>query len=490
MPYDGHQEYNLNLKQAVSKTTAEFEKSGYDVTKLDEIMNKIDYGHVFIKTLFSDLNQYDGLKKDPKFLNNISEDGRGWLARHSFPITLEIMNKERLPGKDVYISALGEERPLLIYYGLCPELENFMTLIVWTSSKSSMNVWNKILDLLEKKEENKVLLFSPKCGIHLPNEIHPARDFDAKLVSNEYFESLYDWKYNPFLFDDGLSILAHNSPINYRKIFLDEYTHEEAFVGIRTTIGRVLKVFPNKLVVLVPMLHGKPRIIEFIISKQDVDWKSIKLGSLYFLSVFKMTGLERIETHVRKMEEATACDILGMFLTYACYLSYLNKSCLRISDTKQFEELFIELYEQVSRFCHKDKHEMETIENINWKTIQPGYTSTITRWIGEFLFYIPPILRQQFSEIDTKNRDFLVLEFDKALRDNKSKCFEKIPFNDKENRRFSLSTMGKYNSLYSFIRFLLENKKFILGIKTNWRMHEREKQFGWLNNFLVDEISR
>jgi len=133
---------------------------------------------------------------------------------------------------------------------------------------------------------------------------------------------------------------------------------------------------------------------------------------------------------------------------------------------------------------------METIENINWKTIQPGYTSTITRWIGEFLFYIPPILRQQFSEIDTKNRDFLVLEFDKALRDNKSKCFEKIPFNDKENRRFSLSTMGKYNSLYSFIRFLLENKKFILGIKTNWRMHEREKQFGWLNNFLVDEISR
>ena len=120
----------MNLKQAVSKTTVEFEKSGYDVTKLDEIMNKIDYGHVFIKTLFSDLNSYDDLKKAPKFLSNILEDKRGWLAIHHFPITLEIMNKERLPGKDVYISSLGKEKSLLIYYGLCPELENFMTLVI------------------------------------------------------------------------------------------------------------------------------------------------------------------------------------------------------------------------------------------------------------------------------------------------------------------------------------------------------------------------
>jgi len=474
----------LNLIRAVSKVSSEFEEIGYNFSKFKETIGEIDTAHGFIKNLFADLQRYENLKNDIRFDSSILEDKRGWLINHTFSITLEILNREKVPGKDVYVPATGEKKSLLIYYGLCPELENFMTLIVWTNTKSSMNVWKQILSLLEEKDEKKVLSFSPKCGIRLPNEIHPSRDFDAKLVSKEYFESLYDWKYNPFLFDDGITVYSHNSPINYRKIFLDEYTQEEAFVGIRTTIGRVLKIFPNKVLAMIPTIYGKPQIREFFISGPNINWKSIKSGNLYFFLIFRMTGAENIELHIRKMEDATACDILGMLLAYACYLIYLNSSRLKLCKPREFQELFIQLYQQVSMFCHKSKEQMSTIENIDWIKIQPGYSSTITRWIGNELFYIPPILRQYFSEIQPQTRDFLVLEFDKALAEKKSKCFEKIPFTETGNRRFNLAQMGKYNSLYNFIHFILENKKLILEIDAGRLVHEREREYDWLDSFI------
>ena len=110
--------------------------------ELDKILEKTEQGHSFFKHWIKDRRNFQKLKSNPVFHGHISDNKRGWLESHNFPITLEILNKVLTPGGEVAIHAFGgEKKDLLVYYALCPELENFISLIVWVDTKSSMNAW-------------------------------------------------------------------------------------------------------------------------------------------------------------------------------------------------------------------------------------------------------------------------------------------------------------------------------------------------------------
>lgn len=479
----------MNLNDAIDAIYANFEEVGYDWQKLEKVMNEIQEGHTFIKSLYKDLNFLNYLKKDKKFNSYITEDKRGWLTSHHFPITLEILNREKVPGEEVAIKQMGGQKsPVVVYYALCPELENFVSLINWINSKSSLNAYKQILELIKSDQTDKVLQFSDRCGIRLPNEIHPGHDQDAKMITKETFESLYDWKYAHYLFDDGMAILSHNSPINHRKLYLDEYELQKSIVDIRTTIGRITTVFSDKLKVLVPCLFGKPYEIEFHLYSK-LTREQILPGELYFLQVFNKTGTHNIEREIRKVEPANTYDLLGMFLAISCYLLYLGTSRLKILNDVLYEKLFIQYYRQISRFCSGHENELESILNSNYKLIQLGYTSAFTRWIDRDLYYLPPMLRQFLANLnDPRLRDYLMLEFDKSFYERKSVCFERIPYDEGGMRMFSSKQLAQFNRVYSYIHFLLEEKKFVLGVNTGETPHKREEEYVMIKNLIGNDL--
>jgi hypothetical protein len=205
---------------------------------------------------------------------------------------------------------------------------------------------------------------------------------------------------------------------------------------------------------------------------------------LNFIQIFHSSGNENVEHFITKIESATPVDLLGMFHATSYYLLYLGFSRLKILNKESAEKLFSHLCRQVSDFCDTQQIQKNLFENKDWKTIQLGYTSAFTRWIDDELYYIPLILRKALDEINPKLRDFVVKEFDKSLQENESICFEKIPLNESGNRAITQFERGKCNRVYSLIRFLLYEKRFINGFG-KFYIQEREKEFESLKKLIT-----
>jgi len=450
--------------------------------ELDKILEKTEQGHSFFKHWIKDRRNFQELKSNPVFHGHITDSKWGWLESHNFNITLEILNKVLTPGGEVAIQAFGgKKKDLLVYYALCPELENFVSLIVWIDTKSSMNAWKKIADLVTEKDNQKVLQFSNKCGILLPNRIHPSHDQDATLVTKEFYESLYDWRFAHYLFDDGKTIISHNSPLNFRRVVLNEWDTKKSIVGIRTTIGRLNTIKKDSIDVSIPCISGPPRTRSFKIDNKLKD-ESLKENSLYYFQIFKIAGAENIETHVRAVSEASSVDIVGIFLAYSAYLLHLGNMRLNILTAKKFEKLFNLYYDQSARFCNHNNDELDAMNHLDWKTVQFGFTNSFTKWIGSDLYVIPPLLNRFLSKFESETKDAIIQKFDQSLLEKNHACFTDIPYNSLENRMFTRMEKAKINRLYDYINFLINEKRFILKIGPKINPHQRDEQISWLNN--------
>lgn len=450
--------------------------------KLEGILENMEQGHSFFKHWIGDRRNFQKLKSNPVFHGHITDSNWGWFESHDFPITLEILNKVLTPGGEVSIHAAGgEKKDLLVYYALCPELENFVSLIVWIDSKSSMNVWEKISNLVIEKDNQKVLQFSKKCGILLPNKIHPSHDQDASLVTKEFFESLYDWRFAHYIFDDGVSIIAHNSPLNFRRMILDEWDKKETLTEIRTTIGRLISIEKNSVEVSIPCLSGAPITRTFRINNKLKD-ESLQKNSLYYFQIFKIAGAENIEIHVKAISKASPVDIIGMFLAYSIYLLYLGNMRLKVLTAEKFEKLFNLYYDQAAKFCNRNNDELDAMNHLDWKTVQFGFTNSFTKWIGSDLYVIPPLLNRFLSKFESETKDAIIQKFDQSLLEKNHACFTDIPYNSLGNRMFTRLGKAKINRLYDYINFLINEKRFILKIEQSFNPHQRDEQISWLNN--------
>lgn len=474
----------MELRKIIEKVYSTYEESGYDIQKLKSLISGMDEGFSFPISLHRDLKYLDVLKKDPRFNGCVKDDKKGWLDSHDFTITLDILNRDMVPGKKVFVQPGMEKLPVVTYYALCPELENFVALINWTSSESSRNAYKQILTWI-KEESNKVLQFSNTCGIRLPNEIHPGRDREAKMEDKKHYESIYNWKYAYYLTDDGDTILSHNSPINYRRVYLDAITKEETFVELRSTLGRVLEVSQTGITILIPRIDNSPRVVTLYISGREIDLKTIECNKLYSFLIFKKIGKQNVENHVRVMDKATPFDILGIFMSLSCYLLYLGSSRLKIINQESLENLFNILYDRAQNFCWKSKDEIDELENSDLEKIFLGYLSGFLHKIDDEYFFVPPIMRETLRMKNKSFQTFFITEFDKALSNNNVTCFTKIPYDEKGYKRFTRLESVRYNKLYNFIHFLLLEKRLILGFITGVEYHRREEKYEWLKKQIM-----
>ena len=261
------------------------------------------------------------LKDRKKILELFSQDEvgkKGGISGKNLPITVKILNKDdENPAVEKYVGY--DNRWLVIYFGISPELENFVSIVMWPSeSESSKDCYRKILSLL--KERKRSLKFEGAYHIILPNEIHPQRV--EKLEIREDEQLFYNWQYFPFIKDVGETLSKPISAPNYRKILLRNIRGKliEDYVTIRTTIGSIVDIKGNEIKVKVPFLKSKPHPFTFRI-RHNIQTE-IKKSFLYYFLLIERAG-EKIP-EVFEVESAEIEDALAHCLAFELYRLFIN----------------------------------------------------------------------------------------------------------------------------------------------------------------------
>ena len=196
-----------------------------------------------------------------------------------------------------------------------------------------------------------------------------------------------------------------------------------------------------------------------------------------------------METYVRTFSKAMPVDIVGMFLAYSLYLLYLEKSRLKLLNPTQFEKLFLIYYDQIAKFCSKNDDEISSMNRLDWKSIQMGFTNSFTKWINSELYFIPPVLRRYIAEYDLNCKEEIIQKFDGALNNECNDCFSgtRVPLNKEGKRIFSSRLeMAKINKFYDFVHFLLKEKRFILIVGQNpFKIHQRDEEIKWIKTHIA-----
>jgi len=261
------------------------------------------------------------LKDRKKILDLFYQDDigkKGGISGKSLPITVKILNKDdENPAVEKYIGF--DNRWLVIYFGISPELENFVSIVMWPSeSESSKNCYRMILSLL--KERKRSLKFEGSYHIILPNEIHPQRVEKLEIEKDE--QTFYNWQYFPFIKDVGETLSKPIFAPNYRKVLLRDNKGQlfEDYITLRATIGGIVDIKGNEIKVKVPFLKSKPHSFTFRL-RHNIQ-KEIRRGTLYYFLLIEKAG-EKIP-EVFDVESAEIEDAIAHCLSFEFYRRFIN----------------------------------------------------------------------------------------------------------------------------------------------------------------------
>lgn len=380
----------------------------YDAIQSGESFDfdKIAEGKFFVRKLLNDFRSF----KDMIDTCELSFDGRGWLQNNPLPVTVEIVNRQETPGEEVHIRS-GFRNTIVIYYGICPELENFVNIILWPLSKTSNKAYRHIYDLVTTDAERKrVIRFSKKYGLQLPNTIHPGNDNEIDTIEKPHH--VYDWEFVPYLKETGDTILSHTSPLNFKKVYLDETRSLKSYVNLKVTVGRIEALGKGHIQILVPSFYRswlsyKAKFLEF---GGKADWR---VGSLYHFLIMERLD-ENVEDVVVGASPAGPVDLLGHLLSMALYNLRIRRQRLKIITVPEYAKLFDKCMSIVNNFSRGDGlvgSHLWTPENMFH-----GYLSSYFRIVHDYIFFVP---NNQFQMKDN------ILElFDERLSKNATSLSE------------------------------------------------------------------
>ena len=372
----------------------------------------IKWGKRFITDLSRDLEIFGGIIQ--KY--NLEIDKNGWIrGKDLFSLTIEIINREEAPGKEVYTK--GGSHVCVTYYGICPELENFVSIILWPeTSETSRKTYQKIYDLIRGDEHRKkVLKFSEMYSLQPPNKIHPYRDTGIDTIPKP--KAVYDWEYTPYLKEVGETILSHKSPIIFSKVFIEGNNGEieTKYINLKTTIGSIINRRRDEISIVIPYLNPKDKRfpvteLSFLLRNSVLPkLDEIKNKSLINVLIAEETS-GNIQRTLYDISLASFPDLVGHFLLFDLYNRHLQSERLYICSVEEYEKLFKDAAVKAERFCNRYKIPIEGYQLCKKELILQFYLLPFFKQIGEKIYYSPSYL--SFSEKD------LILA-DKTLLDHK-----------------------------------------------------------------------
>jgi hypothetical protein len=407
-------------------------------------LNSIRRGKEFIYRLQKDLILIRSLQDAFGF----SLDKRNWLSSELFPVTVEVINREPAPGAQVHVG-YGKMQICVVYYGICPELENFVAIVLWPKeSKTSKLTYQKIYKLIsEDTKKEKVIRFQKGYGLKLPNELHPFRDKDIDSISKS--KAVYEWEYVPYLKDMGNTILSHKSPVNFRKVFIEDEARFTTYLNLKSTIGTLLSLRKDEITVRIPSFEDRDRIFTARISPKIFSFlRKTERSSIYYLQVSEIAN-DNIFPYVRDFSLAYPIDVLASLLNFLLYVIHLGLSRLRLISIRTYWDLFNLCFKKTLSFCKIPNgigFQLWTPENVFNAFLSPFF-----RQIHDHIFYVPFFLYRENDEI--------IELYDQSLAKRKSTLTDdqQLLFNSKGK----LLNLHKLNASYRVLRFLIELKKML-----------------------------
>ncbi|MCC6278868.1 MAG: hypothetical protein IT289_13225 [Oligoflexia bacterium] len=395
----------------------------------------IERGHSFIKNCIDDrsfLTEFcDGWGHSYRKGGSISGD--------FLPLTVNVLNIDESPAKQVYF---GDSVWIVVYYGISPELENFVTIVLWPSrSQTSKTTYQQVLNTISGK--NRVVTFQGKYSLMPPNEIHPSWVDKIDVVEQE--SSFYEWKFYPFIKVVGDDLLFRGSPSNYRKIFLrnNRSEIEEEYVNVKSIIGLVLDKRSDQVLIKVPHLTNESRR-PFWFSIYDVNInKKIEIGKLYYFLILQTPLAEN--SLLIEMRDAGPHDFIAHILSYQFYRKYLESDSLFVDTYERYLHLFKEVEEVAFAVLGRNFGYDSRILSSSFilQYLQPFFKN-----IGETIYYIPKIISNiSNSEVES---------FDKLLSSLSS---YNPPSKNKPNKAVVENKSWKRHNT---VRFLKGMKRFLL----------------------------
>lgn len=310
-------------------------------------INEVRRGKNFLLMLKLDLEKIQECAKNI----GLHIDKNGLISGEDLiPLTVSLFTeKGEIPGEETFV---GIPSYRVHYYGISPELEDFVSLVLWPSKKSTQTLEKILSEIADKKD--RVLKFEGNYKLRLPNEIHP---FRAEKISVEESRA-YDWRYVPYFKEVGDTILAHVSPTNFRKVYLrtmgEEY--EKKYINLKTCVGIIKDIKSGEFALKLPYLNRKRKyyyIAKYHYRIQDRIEKLGKDTKIAFMILEEINSSNsRIPEHIIfEVERINTADILGHLLSFFLYNYYLLKKRLFLMNYSDFKKVFEFLQEITFRFC-------------------------------------------------------------------------------------------------------------------------------------------
>jgi len=407
--------------------------------------------NLFVRKLLEDQNKLNKIIESFGLFSN----SLGIPGTELFPITIDIINRERMPG-DLKWYGYGEAL-CVVYYGISPELENFVSLVLWPHESknpeyinASRRAYKEIYNLVVNDPFHRnIIKISGGYRLTLPNEIRPYR---SKISSLHKPKAIYDWVYVPYLKEVGDTILSHKSPLNFTRAFIRMLDNSlmAKYINFKTTVGEFIGKRKNIGKFKLIYISQKKRKLYTVFIHHTVlgKFNEFRKGDLVALLIGEVID-HKLQSTIMDVEKIKSIDIFSHILIYKLYNLYLEKKRLLLMSWKEFEHLYKKFCNLVARFCKGIYDVSSTFYDLN--TFFEMQLKFFFRNINGNLYYVPFILN------GIKTEDIKL--FDRRLHENKKKLFdERLVFDERGYIRRDLQEIRRK---YDMLRFLMEIKSFI-----------------------------
>lgn len=408
----------------------------------------------FLRKLKQDLHQLDELKKKHK----VHTDKRGYVKETLFPITIDIINREEAPGKEVYVKT-GTLQACVVYYGLSPELENFVTIVLWPDeSKTSKQTYKKIFELITEDEERlRVIKFYKGYGHVLPNRIHPW--VDRSINAARKIKWVYDWRYAPYLKEIGNTISSHKSPVNFQKIFSQDERRLPIYINLKSTVGKVLELRKNQVRVIIPSFYAPNRVyVASIHEKIYEKLKGYNKKSIYFFLIQEVVDDNVVPT-ISEIAPASPIEVFGSLIMFLLYTTYVGLRRLRLMNLNKYKKLYEICMHLAIKFCR-----YKGIRDCFWtpEWVFAAYLSPFVKKIDDFIYFVP------FFLIDANNDT--INKYDQLLASDIHSS--ELPLWEIDREGFLEDRIAFVRS-YERLTFLLDLKRLVWWTKKHQQVFEK-----------------
>jgi len=346
-------------------------------------------GRGFLRSLVRDQATLRELKKRFKDALQFTPK-RDFLVGEGLPLSVLILNKhDESPAIETWV---GETAWLVIYFGICPELENNVSIIMWpTSSQTSQETYRSIVELIDA--DYTWLRLEGKYHLELPNQIHPA--WVSKIEISPKEKRFFSWTLFPFLKEVRDTLSAFVSPVNYRKVLMrptgSNGAYQGPYINLRVVAGRFLDQRGDQIRIALPFVQdSRPYLLR--LSQYSPERIRLRRREIYSFLI-----LERPDSRMREVyrtQESNAVELVAHRMACLLYKEVLRTKQLRVATLRQLRHLYHDSVKNVAIVCRRDAQSLHAEPMMQYDTVIDYYLSQFFRAVEDEYYYVPQLARE------------------------------------------------------------------------------------------------